>query len=246
MTTSKKIREYLKVEKHKVFAKTNVTIKIELEEYKNLGENYGEEVGIAEIDNVLEIPGFFTMEFTQEGDSIDFFFPYSIYLNKGTVIQENKDIIELQFQPEEMIFYSAIKNNETDIRVLKSLFENGVKYLGNKPDKLLTAIWLQVLKNTNIPWWHLEVLVSQLYGGYDKKTKEMVPLRLLNVPYNKKYILNLKESSHKLNQTMPFLYGYSKDAIREMVSKKKRGENSFFENILSGDYDKLTKSSTLS
>jgi hypothetical protein len=37
------------------------------------------------------------------------------------------------------------------------------------------------------------------------------------------------------------MYGYSKDAMRSMVSKKKRGTNSFFENIVSGDYDELTK-----
>jgi hypothetical protein len=94
---------------------------------------------------------------------------------------------------------------------------------------------------TNTPWHHLELIVSQLYGTYDPKTKEILPLRLTSHPYSKKYIMNLKESAHSLNQTLPIMYGYSKDAMRSMVSKKKRGTNSFFENIVSGDYDELTK-----
>ena len=40
-------------------------------------------------------------------------------------------------------------------------------------------------------------------------------------------------------QTMPILYGYSKDAIRTMTQTKKRGKNSFFENVVAGDYDAM-------
>jgi hypothetical protein len=115
-----------------------------------------------------------------------------------------------------------------------------VKYLGDKPDRLISAIWQQLMP-ANTPWHHLEVLVSQLYGTYDKTSKEFIPLRLTSHAYSKKYIMNLKESAHNLNQTLPIQYGYSKDALRTMVSKKKRGKNSFFENIVSGDYDELTK-----
>ena len=51
----------------------------------------------------------------------------------------------------------------------------------------------------------------------------------------------MKDSAHKMNQTLPIMYGYSKDALRTMVTKKKRGTNSFFEDIVSGDYDKITE-----
>jgi hypothetical protein len=240
MSSKGKIKKYLDVSMHKIYTKVSAQIVLKLEDYKELNENYGEEVGIAEVENVYEIPGFFTLEFPENGDSINFFFPYQIYLNKAKITKQTKDEIIIQYKPEDLIFYANYKEDETNIYVLKSLFENGVKYLGDKPDKLITAIWDQLMP-ANTPWHHLELLVSQLYGTYDNKTKEIVPLRLTSYPYSKKYIMNLKESAHSLTQSMPIMYGYSKDALRSMVSKKKRGENSFFENIVSGDYDELTK-----
>ena len=237
-----KIKKYLKVEQHKVYTAPGIKARIvlHLDDYKELTENYGEEVGIAEIENVLEIPGFFTLEFPEEGDSIDFFFPYNIYLNRTDATQKDKETIIIEFKPEELIWYANFKEEETNIYILRSLYANGVKYLGDKPDKLVAAIWDQLMPD-NIPWHHLELIVSQLYGTYDPKTKEIVPLRVTGLPYSKKYIMNLKESAHNLNQTLPIMYGYSKDALRSMVSKKKRGENSFFENIVSGNYDEMTK-----
>jgi len=237
----KKIKEYLDVNQAKVFSKTSARIVLQLDEYENITANYGEEVGISEIDDVLEIPGFFTIEFPDVGDSIDFFFPYNIYLHKTNDYTKDREKIQINFKKDELIFYANIKEGNTNIKVLKSLFENGVKYLGNKPDKLISAMWQQLLSTANVPWWHLEVIVSQLYGNYDKESKSILPLRLLNLPYSKKYIMNLKESAHDMNPTLPILYGYSKDAVRTMISKKRRGENSFFENIVSGNYDKMTE-----
>lgn len=241
MSSAIKIKKYLEVEKNKITAKTPARITLNLDEYRDFNENYGEEIGIADIENVLEVPGFFTIEFPDEGDSIDFFLPYNIYINKTDQFEQTKEQIIINFKKDEMIFYANFKEEETNIRILKSLFENGVKYLGDKPDKLITAIWQQMLPNTNVPIWHIEVIVSQLYGTYDSKTKEILPLRLLDVPYSKKYILNLKQSAHMMNQTLPIMYGYSRDALRTMVTKKVRGKNSFFENIVSGNYDELTK-----
>jgi hypothetical protein len=243
-SASAKIKKYLQVEKHHIYAKVQASITFDLSEYKDITENYGEEVGIAEIENVYEVPGFFTIEFPEENDSIDFFLPYNIYVQKTEDTYKDKDKITIEFKPQDLIFYANVKEEETNISILSNLFQNGVKYLGNKPDKLLTAIWQQLLPQSNIPWQHLEVIVSQLYGSYDSKTKEIKPLRLTGLPYSKKYILNLKESAHQLNQTLPIMYGYANDALRTMVSKKKRGENSFFENIISGDYDKLTEKYT--
>lgn len=234
-----KINKYLDVSQHRVKTKIPARIVLDLTEYKEITEAYGEEVGIAEIDNVYTLPGFFTLEFPTEGDSIDFFLPYTIFVNKTSKVTKDKDTLIIDFKPDELIFYANFKEEETNIYVLKSLFENGVKYLGDKPDKLISAIWQQLMP-ANTPWHHLELIVSQLYGTYDKSTKEMSPLRLTGKPYSKKYIMNLKESVHNLNQSMPILYGYSKDALRTMVSKKKKGKNSFFEDIVAGDYDALT------
>jgi len=240
MSSKGKIKKYLNVEQHKIYTKLKSRIILQIEDYKDITEAYGEDIGISEIENVLEIPGFFTLEFPEEGDSIDFFFPYNVYLQKTNSIEKTKNTLAINYNPEDLIFYANYREEETDIKILSSLFQNGVKYLGDKPDKLVTAIWQQLMP-ANTPWWHLEVIVSQLYGTYDRKSKMIVPLRLTDLPYSKKYIMNLKESAHNLTRILPIQYGYSKDALRGMIQKKNSGENSFFENIVSGDYDELTK-----
>jgi len=241
MAAKIKINKYLNLTKNTIGTKIPARIVLDLEEYKEINEMYGEEVGIHELDDVLSLPGFFTLEFPEEGDSIDFFLPYTVYIHKTEKTTKSKDLLTINFEADDIIFYANFKEEETNIRVLKSLFENGVKYLGDSPDKLISALWQQLMPNNNTPWFHLELIVSQLYGTYDKQSKLMKPLRLTGLPYSKKYIMNLKESAHNLNQSMPILYGYSKDALRSMVQTKKRGKNSFFENVVSGDYDEITK-----
>lgn len=238
-----KINKYLKVEKNKVFAKVPCFIFLDLNEYKDIDDDYGESVGIEEIENILKVPGFFRVEFPGANDYIDFFFPYSIYLNRTEETDFNNKTIKIEFQPDEMIFYSNFKDSKTDIRVLKSLFENGAKYLGNKPDKLITAIWQQMFSEVNVPIQHLEIMISQLYVTYDKSKKEMLPIRLTDEPYSKKHIVNIKQSAHNLNPLLGFAYGYSNDALRTAISKKKKKKNSFYEDIIAGNLDELVKRS---
>jgi hypothetical protein len=238
-----KIRKYLKVEKNHVYTKIPARIVLDLTEYKDLNEQYAEKLGIEEIDNVFKVPGFFILEFPEENDSIDFFFPYTIYLNKtsDTIITKNR--IEINFSIDDMIMYGNFKDSDTDISILSSLFQNGAKYLGSKPDKLLQALWQQLLPSANVPIQHLELIVSQLYAVYDKSKKRIVPLRLTNEAYDKKYIMNIKQSAHNLNSALGFTYGHSKEALRTSVSKKKRKTNSFFEDIKGANYDALVERS---
>ncbi len=237
------LRKYLDIQANKVFTNVPARIVMDLSEYKNIEEDYAEKVGVEEIDNVYKVPGFFTVEFPEENDQIDFFFPYEIYLNKTENTTINKDILEINFNKEDMLFYGNFKNTDANISMLSSMFQNGAKYLGNKPDKLISALWQQLEMVSNVSIHHLEILVSQLYGDYDKNHKRVVPLRLTGKTYSKKYILNLKESAHNLNNALGFTYGYSKDSLRTSISKKKRGENSFFEDIMGSNYDSLVSKS---
>ncbi len=233
------LKKYLDIEKSKIFANVPCRIVLDMEEYKNIDEEYGEKLGLEEIENVIKIPGFFTIEFPEENDVIDFFFPYDVYLQTPEDTETNKKIITLNFEAEDMVVYGTMKDTDADIAVLSSTFQNGAKYLGDKPDMLISSLWQQLEKVTNVSIQHLEILVSQLYADYDKSRKMVVPLRLTGKEYNKKYILNLKQSSHELNNILGFMYGYAKESLRTSASKKKRGKNSFFEDIAASDYDAL-------
>ncbi len=234
-----KIKKYLTVEKSQILSKVPASITLDLSEYKNIDEEYGEKLGLEDIDNVIKVPGFFTIEFPDDNDKIDFFFPYDIYLNKSEDTELDKDQIKINFKPEELIVYGNFKNTDANISILSSMFQNGAKYLGNKPDMLISSLWQQLKKINNVSIHHIEILVSQLYGTYDKSRKQTVPLRLTGLKYDKKYILNLKQSSHELNNVLGFMYGHSNDSLRTSVSKKKSKENSFFEDVAGSHYDKM-------
>ncbi len=235
----RKINKYLKTEGNKVYAKVPAKMVLDLSEYKEIDEDYGEKVGIEEIDNVFKIPGFFSLEFPEENDTLEFFFPYMIYLNKTANTTITKDKLEIEFVEGDLLFYGAYKETSANISLLSSMFNNGSKYLGNKPDKLIAGLWQQLELVSNVSIHHLEILVSQLYADYSRERKRVVPLRLTGKPYSKKYIINLKESAHNLNNALGFTYGYSKDSLRTSVSKKKRGKNSFFEDIIGSNYTAL-------
>jgi hypothetical protein len=239
-----KVNKYLDIQKNRVYAKVPAQIIIDLSEYKDPEENYAESVGLDEeesIDSVIRVPGFFTIEFPDAGDTINFFFPYSMYIIKPDNFTQNKDILTMKYEPSDMIYYGNFKNTDANVPALSSLFQNGSKFLGNKPDMLISSLWQQLLKVNNVSVHHLEVLVSQLYVDFNKSSKKLIPLRLTGKEYSKQYIRNLKESSHELSNISGFMYGYSNDAIRTSVSKKKFGENSFFEDVAGSNYDALEK-----
>jgi len=183
-----KIKKYLEVNKTHVYTKENCFIQFNLEDYSSITLLYGEDVGIYDVDNVFQTPGFFSIEFEEHLEKIDFFFPYDVYIHKTDQVEQNSKFIRINFKKGDLVFYANFKNNDSDIIGLKKLFDNGVKYLGDYPDKLITAIWQNISQNSKIPIHHIEVIISQLYGTYDKKSKEYKPLRLTELPYSKKYI----------------------------------------------------------
>ncbi len=234
-----KIKKYFEIDGSEVRAKVACRVVLDLSEYKHISEDYGDVVGIEETSKIYKVPGFFKVELDSVNDSVDFFFPYSVYLNKTEDSTSTSKEIKINFDVGDVIFYARFKEAETDVKILNSLFENGAKYLANKPDKLVQSLWLQLKPSAEVPFHHLELIISQLYGVYDDQAGLYKPLRLTELPYNKDYVLNTKQSSHMMNNTMGFLYGYSNDALRTTVSRRNDPKNNFFEDILGGNYDKL-------
>lgn len=239
MTESKK-NKFFNVENNFVFIKEDATITLLKNDYKNLETEFGTTFNIEEFDKVYEIPGFFEIEFNV-GETIRFSFPYLVYLNINLKVQNEKDRIILTYKKDDAVFYANFKSTDTDIMILNSLYETGARYLANEPGKLLTAIWKQLSSATDSRLVNTEIILSNLYVDYDKKAQEYLPLRLTGKEYSKEYVVNSKKSSHLLNNSMGFLFGYSKESIVTSVSQKKRKENSFFENILIGDFNAMEK-----
>lgn len=237
-----KFNKYLEIKNGIVYTKTKARIRFDLSEYKNINEEFdleesGDEVSIEQTsNNTYEVPGFFSVEFPDEMDSIHFYFPYNVYVFISEDSNESSKEIILNYDEDAPIFYAKYKKTDTNIKILDKLFENGVKYLSNDMNLLIYNIWKQISATLNIPWHHIEMIVSQLYVV--KENGKYIPVRLSkDQHYSKECAVNTKQSAHKLNDLLGFFYGYSNDAIMTAVTKEKNKETtSFIENIIKGKF----------
>jgi len=239
-----KFDKYLKIENGIVYTKVKARIYFDLTEYKNINEEFdleekGEEVGIDLVgNNTYEVPGFFTLEFPEEMDSIQFYFPYNVFVFIPEDSEESSKEIILNYEEGDAVFYAKFKKEETNIKILDKLFENGIKYLSNRMDLLVYNIWKQIAATLNVPWHHIEMILTQLYAV--KENGKWIPVRLSKEQrYCKECALNTKQSAHKLNDLLGFFYGYSNDALMAAITKQNLNteNNSFIEKIIKGDYN---------
>jgi hypothetical protein len=239
-----KFNKYLYIQDNIVYTKVPAKIFLDLNEYKNINEDvelaFNKDqlnAGIEEIGNVYEIPGFFTLEFPEENDSIQFYFPYDIFIFQTENSEITSKLIEINYDSDSPVFYAKFKKEATDIRILDKLFENGVKYLSNNIPFLVLNIWKQFKSTMNLPLHNIELILSQLYGV--KVNGRWVPVRLTpEQKYCKECALNTKQSAHYFNKTLGFLYGYSNDALLTAITNPSvlDKESSYLEKMIEGEF----------
>jgi hypothetical protein len=234
-----KFEKYLRIENNKVYTKVKARVSLDLTEYKDIEDESGEEIGIEEVSqDVYEIPGYFLLEFPDESDSIQFYFPYPVYLISTENVEEKSDRLTIEYEENDVVFYAQFKKEQTDIRLLDKMFENGIKYLSNDLGILTNSIWKQLSATINMPYHHIETILSQLYIKYEDN--QWKPVRLTkDQEYKKEYAVNTKKSTHNLNNTLGFLYGYSNDALLSSISNNqisdKEKKSSSLEKLISGE-----------
>jgi hypothetical protein len=239
MLQKSKFDKYLYIENNVVYAKEKCEIYLDLSEYKEINEEFdlGEnDIGINEVNTGLyEIPGYFNIEFKDSVDLIKFFFPYNVFIFEGSDPEITSKYMKFIYEPDEKVFTAKFKKEETNIKILDKLFENGIKYLSNDMGLLIYNIWKQVLPTMNVPWHHFEVIVSQLYGKQENGIWK--PVRLIkDQEYSEQTVLNTKKSAHYFGTTTGFLYGYSNDALLHSITTEKdpNKEETFMEKLIRG------------
>jgi len=259
MLDKSKFEKYLYIKDNVVYTKKPAQIIFDLTEYKNISEEFDSDEGIEEVSTgVYEIPGYFELLFPNDNDSIKFFFPYNVYLieTEDNIITSTR--MEINYEEDSPVFYAKFKKEETNIKILDKLFENGIKYLSNDLNLLVNSIWKQILPTMNLPYHNIETLLTNLFIKYENN--QYKPVRLTrSQEYKKEYAVNTKKSAHLLNDTLGFLYGYSNDALLTNVINNqnnkiysKNGGNSSsmssIESLITGDYfnpvEKSDKSDT--
>jgi len=238
-----KFEKYLYIKDNIVYTKVPAKINLDLTEYKTINEDVEfnleteAETGIADLGNIYEIPGFFTLEFPDYEDSIQFYFPYVVYIFQTDDSEIDSKKIEINYEENSPVFYAKFKKEETDIRILDKMFENGVKYLSNNIPFLVINIWKQFKPTMNLPFHHIELILSQLYAV--RQGNRWIPVRLSpEQKYCKECAINTKQSAHYFNKTLGFLYGYSNDALLNAISNPSvlDKESSYLEKMIEGEF----------
>lgn len=231
--------EYLDITKNEIKAKKSCIIIINLEEYKNVTEEIVDDSGTNEL--VLNIHGFFEIFFPNDLNSIRFTLPYNVNLYKYNVeLGKNSKELIFKFEPGEIIFTTHFKSKNTNIDVLSALFQNRIKYISDDIYELVMGIYNQLSGVTNIDFFNIEIIMSQLFA-VDTNGK-LVLLRLTNKKYSKKYAIDFQKSAHEFNNIMGFSYGYANNYLLSKVTdtdKKKKLDSSYLENIITNKYSKI-------
>jgi len=231
--------KYLDISKNEIKAKKECMIIINLDEYKNVSEEIVEDSENNINELVLNIHGFFEIVFPNDLNSIQFTLPYNVNLYKHNVIngKNSKELI-FKFNPGDTIFTAHFKNKNTNIDVLSSLFQNRIKYISEDIYELVLNIYNQLSGVTNIDIFNIETILTQMFA--DTQNGKLVPLRLTNKKYSKKYAIDFTKSSHNFSNIMGFSYGYTnKYLMTKLTDKNKKLDDSYLENIITNKYSKI-------
>lgn len=241
LTNSQKIEKYLKVEEHRILAKTDIVIHLDSEELKaddeelvDVSDNSSEE-----LVGSIRIPGILNME-ADGKDEIQLYFKFDINFVIPSNFEKNGSITTYYFSEDDLICFESTKSNATDIMIIDTLFENRVKYLRGELDKQVIAIYDQMLNTRNIQMHHIEVNLTTLYGTESKEG--FIPVRLTpDQNYTKSNALSTKQSAHKFNAGAGFGYGYTKDVVNENITRTYSTKKTDLEKVISGEFDELGK-----
>jgi hypothetical protein len=230
----------LDITKNEVKAKKLCNIIINLEEYKNVSEEIVENEASDENELVLVIHGFFDIIFPEEMDSVSFSLPYAVNLYKHNIKSSSSKELVLEFEPGDTIFTAHFKNKNTNIDVLSALFQNRVKYISDDIYELIINIYTQLSGVTNIDFFNIETIVSQMFA--EEINSKLVPLRLTNKKYSKNYAIDFTKSSHNFSNILGFSYGYTNNYLLNKVTDvhdKKKLDNSYLEDIITNKYTNI-------
>ena len=238
--SKEKVFKYLDVQKNHMYAKMDLIIRIDEDDFKIEDE---ELIDISDTDSEelvgsINIPGILNIEVPSENDEIQLYFPFDINFVISDQVEKSGSISTYYFSKGDMVAFALTKSSATDIMILDKLFENRIKYLRGDLEKHVVAIYDQLLNTSNIRMHHIETILTVLYGEYTSDGFD--PVRLTkNQKYGKINALNSKDSAHKFNAGVGFNYGYTKDVIVDNITRTYTTEKTDLEKVISGDFEDL-------
>ncbi len=186
------INDNLTVNKNTIVAKKPVSIIIDNKDY-HISE-------ILETTDYYQIPGILTL-ISQNNDSVTFPFDFQVKLYKTRDFEVDRNIITLNYEPDEIIIEQKFIIDKTDPSVIRKLFDAGFKYL-NTPEMLCEMIFKQMPSDM----CYIETIVQNMFR--DKEN-----------PQNNCRLTHYKNCDIYSQKQLPFLNSWVNSLSFENIDK---------------------------
>lgn len=205
-------KSYTEVEKNKIFAKVPLKIVINKHEHPELKDT-GE---------FIIVTGVFDICVKEKEECITTPFLFDINIPKTSVINEDSETIEFEFQPGDEIFEAEYKYIQSDVDAVRKILENRVKSVTKSINQHLITIWKLLHEGiVTVPLVFVEVWLSELYRNPKDPSQ---PFRLTGLKdYSKALPVDIKKAIHYRGDILRNIaHGYVKEGIITAVASKNK------------------------
>jgi len=144
-------------------------------------------------------------------------FIFNVQIPKTGKIISDKNIIEIEFDENDVVIKAEYKMLESDLQAIRSILENRIKYFKYDISQQLTVLE-QLFAGIigPVPLVYFEIILSELYRCPDDESK---PVRLCGGNYKKAQPVDIKQAIH-VNGTLERAigYGYTKEALATNIA----------------------------
>ena len=205
--TLEELQNYLDISEHEIRCKKKCEIFIDKTEYK--------ENEIMETSDYYILPGILDIHFPDDDKYVTLPFNYDIFVYKSDNYIDEKDYIQLIYEPGEVIVNQKYKDTSFSYNTALRVFQGQIKF-ARRPEQLV--LLMAEILNYSVDLIHLEVLVSQLFRCKEDPSK---PCRLCNGDYeNKCELVNISQIPYMISWLLGFGFERIDKAIKNALVNK--------------------------
>lgn len=215
-----KIRDYLKLEKHKITTKFDCSITIDKSKYKP--------DEIEELPQQYSIPTIFDIYYPDVNDSVHIVLPYNeIKINKTSTISEDNKHITISYEKDDVIIDQEYVDKSTDLKTVKRIVNGSVKSI--KSPETILQLMHNALPASDLV--HFEIIVSQMFRDKNEN------LSRISGKYDE--LWGAKKIGKNESWKSALSYQDVNSGIKKGLIGGKSTKNNVVEKILDGKFDNI-------
>ena len=217
--TYEELEKYLDVSENEIVCKQRCEIFIDKTEYKDNE--------LMETSDYYILPGLLEVHFLDDDKYIILPFNFDVFVYKPENIVEEKDYIQLVYEPGEVIIKQKYKDTSFSYNTALRVFQGQAKF-AKRPEQLV--LLMEEVVNYAIDLVHLEILVQQLFRCKDDPKK---PCRLCGADYeNKCELYNISQIPYLISWLLGLGFERIDKAIKNAIVNKVPMKDTSLEKVI--------------